>query len=200
MKKLMAALFAAMLLHAVPADAQAAVAGGYNGFGQCTRPSGSLSYGAGAITKLFACMNGSTVIPMPVTITGSMPGPNLITGARLYTTGSAASGAQFKVHLFSGTPTIGSLVDAATYIGPYAADMSGYIGTLSCSSMQATNDASPTYWSECSIGNLVNQTLRFTNPSGGSVAPLQATVEVTNGYTADSQEKLTINLSTVPVQ
>lgn len=196
-------LVAALFALAVAWTPLAHAAGGYNATGQCLRPQNTTSYGSGAITKLFGCQSapsGGSLVPMTITVGGAMPGANFITGARLYTNGTGASGATYKVYLFSAAPTISGLSDQSTYVGPYAADLTGgtFVGTLTCSAMTPTNDGTPTYWSECSIGNLVSNALQFIG--SGPTVTLDGMIEVTNGYTPISNEQITVQMSTVPAQ
>lgn len=189
---LAAAIFAAALVWAPLAHAT----GAYNAIGTCQRPTGGVTYTS---NQLFGCQIGGSLAPAPITIGGVSQGAQLITGARLFTTGTGASGAAYKVFLYSTVPTITGLSDASAYTGPYAADLSSniYIGQLTCSTMTPTNDSTHEYWSECSIGNLVSNALQFIGAPGGTI---QAMISVTTGYTALTQEEITIEMSTIPAQ
>lgn len=182
---LAALVFSAALAHAAP--------NGYNGFGSVSRPANTTAYTA---NKLFAANTTGNAAATQVTVFGTSAGDNYIVGARVYTTGTGASGAAYNVYLFSGAPTSAGLVDQSAYLGPYAADLRSYLGTLSCTKMVATNDATPQFYSECTISNAVASAIRFSG--NGVSTTLYALTAVTVGYTPLSGETLSIVLATMP--
>lgn len=171
-----------------------AVAGpnGYNGFGSVTRPANTTAYLA---NTLFAANTTGNASAAQIAVQGTTPSDNYIVGARLYTTDTAASGAAFAVYLFSNPPTTTGLIDGSSYKGPYAADLKSYLGTLTCGSMKATNDATSQYYAECSISNLVTTSIRFSGAAGTTT--IYAMVAVTTGYTPISGSAVTVALATL---
>lgn len=165
---------------------------GYNGFGSITRPANTTAYSA---NQLFAANTGGDAVATQVPVLATASGDNYIVGARIHTTGTGASGATFNVYLYSNPPTSTALHDGSTYVGPYAADLTSYLGTLTCSTMVATNDATPQYYAECKVSNAIASAIRFTGFSGSTT--LYALVAVTTGYTPVSGEKLTLALATM---
>lgn len=204
MKIVSRALVAGMLLFALAqtADAQTFKGNAYNLSGSCTRTNANTtSYGSGAITKLFGCQPAGTAsggTPIAATIAGGglVPGYNIITQALLQTNGTGASGASYSVYLFTGQPKLTGLSDQSTYVGPYAADIvgNGYVGKLTCSGMQATNDGTAQYYTFCTGGGNISSIVQSASNT------LTYVVEVTNGYTPIAAEKLSLFLSTMPGQ
>lgn len=169
---------------------------GYNGVGSVIRPTNTSAYTA---NKLVAHNTAGTAVPTTIN-TGSTAGGNIITAARLTTTGTGASGGAWNVFLYAAgsSPTLTGLVDGSTYVGPYTADMPAFLGELVCGTPIATNDGSPTYYSECTMPAAQTGGIRFTGSGANTTTALLAVIAVKTGYTPISAEVLSVYLAAKP--
>jgi hypothetical protein len=167
-----------------------------NGAASVTRPANTTAYTG---SQLQASNTSGNVTPSPVTVTGTAAGTGKITAAWAETsyTGPSAPPTQYW-HLFSNSGmAVSGLHDGSAYVGPYAADVTSgyYIGTLTCSAWQKTNDATAQWFSPCSSNNAVIGPLAFKALAGQTY--LYALVETgAGGYTPVSAEVETLLVST----
>jgi hypothetical protein len=153
-KKFKIALAAtAAILLASPASAQI----GANGTGSTTHSSVTTAYTG---NQLFANNTTGNAAASPITINAVPAGQALTIKATIYSTGTNKPGTSI-LWLYSAPPTTTALVDYSAYVGPYLADLQAniYLGFLTCSGWQVTNDGTAKYFSECSGSSLMLNTV-----------------------------------------
>jgi hypothetical protein len=166
----------------------------YNGSGSTTHSVVTTPYGTGG--QLFANNVSGDAVASQITVTGMNAGTGLISKGIIQSSGTNAP-PTVVLWLFSAAPITTGLVDGSTYVGPYAADITGgnYIGSLTCSTWNKTNDASAQYFSECTVSSLALSVLPFRAVAGQTY--LYALEEINGAYTPLSGETHTYLLSTL---
>lgn len=190
--KVKTVLFAALVWLVGSAAAVAQVA--FNGSGSTTHSAVTTAYTG---NQLFALNTSGNAVATPIVINGAQPGQALAIKALIYSTGTNKPGTS-TVWLFSAPPTTAGLVDYSPYLGPYLADLQAntYIGNLTCSAWQVTNDGTAKYFSECSGSSLL---LTTAQPISAYQSPLTIyALEEIGAYTPISSEKHTYLISTMP--
>lgn len=171
----------------------AAAAQIFNGTGSTTHSNVATAYTG---NQLFAANTSGNAAASPIVINNVQAGQALAIKAIIYSTGTNKPGTS-TLWLFSAAPTTTGLVDRSAYVGPYAADLAAgiYLGNLSCSAWQVTNDSSAQYFSECSGSNL----LMTTALPVATISP-QVTIyalEEIGAYTPIASEKHSYFVSTL---
>lgn len=165
-----------------------------NGKGSTTHSAVNTAYNTG--NQLFANNTSGNAVATPITINAVPPGQALTIRALIYSTGTNKPGTS-TLWLYSQAPTTTGLADYSAYIGPYLSDLQAniYIGYLSCSAWQATNDSTAKYFSECSGSSQMLSTALGQFTSGSSVT-IYALEEI-GAYTPIASEIHTYLLSTL---
>jgi hypothetical protein len=161
--------------------------GGLTGVGQVgsiTRVANTTAYTGNQLICLFT--SGTACAPIQVTIAGANGATGTLGRVMLEKSGSSTAG-QFTIWLFSAAPTTTGLFDASAYVGPYAADITSgaYLGSLACTSGQATNDGTAQVFYECTP-NVPQGWIQYQTLSGQTY--VDALISVTNAYTPASGE------------
>jgi len=137
------------------------------------------------------CANTATTVCAPLQVT--LAGANAATGTFgrvwLLKSGSTLTNANFTIWFFSAAPTTTAQYDNTAYVGPFAADLPNFLGSMTCNSMQATNDSSAQSFSECTP-NTPSGWLQYKTLSGQPY--VDALISVTAAYAPGSAEALTI--------
>jgi hypothetical protein len=157
----------------------------YNGLGSTTHFAGTTPYTG---NQLFALNNSGSAVASPIVLNSVPQGQALTIKALIYSNGTNKPGTS-TLWLYSAKPTTTGLVDGSAYVGPYAADLAAniYLGNLTCSAWQPTNDATAQYFSECSGSSLMLTTMQPI-PSQEPQATIYALEEV-GAYTPIASEK-----------
>lgn len=165
----------------------------YNGSGSVSHSAVTTAYAA---NQLFANNTSGNAAATQITVTGTAAGTGFITHALIASSGTNLPPTE-TLYLFSAAPTTTGLIDYSAYLGPYLADVTGgsYIGSLTCSNWQKTNDASAKYYSECSTSNASASAMEFQATAGQTY--IQVLEQVGGAYTPLSGETHTYLLSTV---
>ena len=151
-----------------------------------TRPANTTAYGANTIV----C--GSTCAAFTVNIAQGPSGPGVqkgrISRVGLLKSSSNTANASFTIWFYDAAPTIPVAGDQSAYVGPYAADMPHYLGSASCATPNATNDATAQEWYECSIQNaaLMEATIKAQAALGASF--IYGVISAAAAYTPGSGE------------
>lgn len=192
MSKFIAGLMAIWLI-AATAPAAAQGLSSYNGIGMTTHSAFTTPYAAG---QLFANNTSGSAIASTITVTQTNTGLGLIDKALVHSSGTNLP-PTIILWLYSGAPTSAGLVDRSAYLGPYAADITGgiFIGSLTCSTWNKTNDGTAQYFSECTSSNGVFGPLPFRATAGQTY--IQVLEEINGAYTPLSGETHTYLLSTL---
>jgi hypothetical protein len=137
------------------------------------------------------CANTATTVCVPLQVT--LAGANAATGTFgrvwLLKSGSTLTNANFTVWFFSAAPTTTNQYDNTAYVGPFAADLPNFLGSMTCNAMQATNDSSAQSFSECTP-NTPSGWLQYKTLSGQTY--VDALISVTAAYVPVSGETLTV--------
>lgn len=179
---------AALLGLSAPAMAETVV-GGLTAVGKTaslTRPANTTAYAANQLVCAASCA------PLQVTLTLTPGATGTNARLLLLKSGSSLTNASFNIWLFKAAPTLPA-GDQASYVGPYAADISSgaYLGEFSCTSMANTNDASAQAYSECTP---VGQTwIPYQTLSGQTY--VDALISTGGAYTPVSGETFTLVVS-----
>lgn len=170
------------------ADAQT-----FNGQGSTTHSAVTTAYTTG---QLFALNTSGSAVASPLVITNSQPGEQLINKAMIQSSGTNQP-PTITLFLFTAPPVTTSLVDRSAYLGPYAADLSGaiYLGSLTCSSWNKTNDGTAQYYSECSTSSLMLSVQPV--PSGGAGTTIYVLESIGGAYAPLTSEKHSYFVSTL---
>jgi hypothetical protein len=179
----------AVLCAVAPSAAQLA----YNGTGSTTHSNSATPYTG---NQLFATNTSGSAVASPIILGGTQSGQLVVIKALIYSNGTNKPGTS-TLWLYSQKPTTTSLVDGSAYVGPYAADLAAniYLGSLTCSAWQVTNDGTAQYFSECSGSNLMLSTV-LPAPSQASQMTIFALEEI-GAYTPIANEKHSYFLRTI---
>ena len=164
--------------------------GGLTGVGQnnaITRIANTTVYAANQLVCLFA--STTPCAPIQVTIAGANAATGTFGRVWLGKTGASLSGATFTIWFFSAAPTTTGMYDHSAYVGPYAADLPGFLGAFTCNAMQATNDATAQAYSECTP-NTPSGWVQYQALAGQKY--VDALITTTGAYTPTSGEVFTI--------
>jgi len=149
-----------------------------------TRPANTTAYATGQLVAN-ATAAGS-VAPMTFAIAGnSMPGATRITRVRLAKSGTVATNASFRVHLYATNPTPQN-GDGAAWLTDQSAN---YLGSIDVPSMKAFADGC------CDIGAApAGSEFLLRLPAGKTIYSL---IEARAAYTPSAGEVFTLTLETV---
>lgn len=123
--------------------------GGLTGFGQSAtvpRPANTTPYASG---QAVCASTSSNCTPLQVTVAGATGATGTIGRVWLLKSGAGTTNASFNVSLFSSAPTVTSVHDASSYVGPFAADVPNWIGDWSCTTPTPTSDGTAQQKYEC---------------------------------------------------
>lgn len=164
-----------------------------NGTGSTTHSAVTTAYATG---QLFALNTTGNAVASPITINATAPGQQLIQKAFMFSSGTNQP-PTITLWLFSVQPFTTGLVDRSAYIGPYAVDITNsiYIGSLTCSNWNKTNDGAAKYFAECVGSSLMINILPIASGSGQTT--IYAMEEIGGTYTPLSSEKHNYFVSTL---
>lgn len=164
----------------------------FTGSTTVVRPNNTTAYTG---SQLQANNTAGNAVPASLTLTGTIQGTGYIVRALAQSSTTTAGTPPIQTWwLYNAAPTVTGLHDGSAYIGPYAADLSKYVGSISCGSWQKTNDATAQWFSPCTTNNPItaaNGALPFVAQSGTTT--LQALLETgSGGYTPNANEVETL--------
>jgi hypothetical protein len=149
-----------------------------------TRPNNTTAYALGQIVA--NAVTAAAVLPMSFAIAGnSMPGATRITRVRLAKSGTSATNAAFRVHLYATSPT-----PANGDGGVWQTDQSAnYLGSIDVPSMKAFTDGC------CDVGAApAGSEFLLRLPAGKTIYSL---LEARAAYAPAANEAFTLTLETV---
>jgi hypothetical protein len=164
----------------------------YNGTGSTTHSAVTTAYAAG---QLFALNTSGNAVASPIVLNSTQPGQQNIDKAIVYSNGTNQPPA-IILYLFTTPPFTTGLVDRSAYIGPYAADLAAgiYLGALTCSTWNKTNDGTAQYFAECAGSGLMLNVQ--PTPSVSGTTTIYALEEINGAYTPLASEKHTYFVQT----
>ena len=149
-----------------------------------TRPANTTAYASGQLVA--NSTTAGSVVPMSFAIAGnSMPGATRITRVRLAKSGSLATNASFRVHLYATSPT-----PANGDGGVWSTDQStSYLGAIDVPSMKAFTDGC------CDVGAAAaGSEFLLRLPAGKTIYAL---IEARAAYAPAASEVFTLTLEMV---
>ena len=149
-----------------------------------TRPGNTTAYASGQLVANAA--SAGAVVPMGFGVGGnSMPGATRITRLRLAKSGTVATNATFRVHLYGSSPTPAN-GDGGAWSTNQAAN---YLGAIDVLSMKAFTDGC------CDVGAAAAGSEFLLRLPGGTT--IYALIEARAAYTPAASEVFTLTLETV---
>jgi hypothetical protein len=149
-----------------------------------TRPANTTAYASGQLVA--NSTTAGAVVPLAVSVGGnSMPGATRITRVRLAKSGTVATNASFRVHLYGASPT-----PANGDGGAWSSNQAGsYLGSIDVASMKPFTDGC------CDVGAAAaGSEFLVRLPSGTTIYAL---IEARAAYTPVASEVFTLTLETV---
>jgi hypothetical protein len=149
-----------------------------------TRPNDTTAYASGDLVA--NSVTAGSVVPMQFALGGNaMPGTTRITRARLRKSGTTATNASFRVHLYGASPTAANGDN-----GAWSTDQAaGYLGAIDVASMKAFTDGCADVGAAAAGSELL---IRL--PAG---ATLYALLEARAAYTPAANEAFTLTLESL---
>ena len=161
----------------------------FNNSASFSRPAGALTYGAGNLVANSA--TAGSVVPMAIPVGGFSGFANLrLVRARLSKSTTTTANANFRVHLYSASPTCAN-GDGAAWSTSGAAN---WLGNIDVTSMLAFTDGAT------GTGSLPSGSeafLKFTNGTGQSTQFIYALLQAQAAYVAGASETFTLTLEEV---
>jgi hypothetical protein len=149
-----------------------------------TRPNNTTAYASGQLVANSA--SAGAVVPMTFGVGGnSMPGSTRITRVRLAKSGTIATNASFRVHLYAASPTLAN-GDGGAWSSNQAA---GYLGSIDVASMKAFTDGC------CDVGAAAAGSEFLLRLAAGTT--IYALLEARAAYAPAANEVFTLTAETV---
>jgi hypothetical protein len=149
-----------------------------------TRPNNTTAYASGQLVA--NSVTAGAVVPMAFTVGGnSMPGQFRLSRIRLFKSGTVTTNAQFRLHLYSASPTVAN-GDGGTWSTSGAA---GYLGAIDVTGMKAFTDGC------ADVGDDAAGAEHLIRLAGGAI--FYGLLEARAAYTPLANEQLTVTLETV---
>jgi hypothetical protein len=155
-----------------------------------TRPNNASAYSSGQLVA--NSTSAGSVVPMTFSVSGqSMPGQFRLTRLRLAKSGTTATNAQFRVHLYQGaTATTSGIVCANGDGGNWSTSQAlNYLGSIDVTSMKAFTDGC------CDVGDDAANSEHLIRLAAG--VQFYALLEARAAYTPVALEVFTLTLEMV---
>jgi hypothetical protein len=149
-----------------------------------SRPNNTVAYASGQLVA--NAVTAGAVVPMAFTVGGnSMPGQFRLSRIRLFKSGTSSTNAQFRLHLYSTSPTVAN-GDGGAWSTSGAA---GYLGSIDVPSMKAFTDGC------CDVGDDAAGSEHWVRLAGG--ATYYGLLEARAAYVPLAGEQFTVTPETV---
>jgi hypothetical protein len=149
-----------------------------------TRPANTTAYASGQLVA--NSTTAGAVVPLALSVGGnSMPGATRITRVRLFKSGTVATNASFRVHLYGASPTPAN-GDGGAWSTSQAAS---YLGSIDVASMKAFTDGC------ADVGAAAAGSEFLLRLPAGTV--IYALIEARAAYAPAASEVFTLTLETV---
>jgi hypothetical protein len=153
-----------------------------------TRPANTTAYAASEIV----C--ASTCAPMTINVAAAPAGEMALTRVSMLKSGTGTVNATFTLWLYAQSPMLSGLSDQSAYSGPYVSDLPYYLGSAVCAAPNATSDATPERWYECTLNN-PNFTGVYNLTAWANSRTIYGVLSANAAYTPASAETFTPYLS-----